>query len=62
MRAGVVLAYILALDAAAELALAFVAVVAVSGVGAVGEDDGIGGKWGSIAKEVGCGHGVDGDF
>ena len=62
MRAGVVLANILALDAAAELALAFVSVVPVSGVGAVGEDNGIGGKWVGIAKKVGSGHGMDGDF
>ena len=62
MRAGVVLANILALDAAAELALAFVAVVAMSGVGAVGEDNGIGGKWVGIAKKVGSGHRMDGDF
>ena len=40
MRAGVVFANILALDAAAEPALAFVSVVPVSGVGAVGEDNG----------------------
>ena len=62
MGAGVILANIFALDASAELALAFVAVVAMSGVGAVREDDGIGGKWVGIAKEIGNGQGVDGDF
>ena len=62
MRTGVVLANILALDAAAELALAFVAVVAVNGIGAIGEDDGTGGKWLGITKEIGSGHWVEGDF
>ena len=62
MRAGIIFAYILALYAATELALAFVAVVAMSGVGAIGEEDCIGGKWGGIAKEVGNGRGVNGDL
>ena len=42
MGAGVILAYVFALDAAAELALALITVVTVRGVGAVWEDDGIG--------------------
>jgi hypothetical protein len=62
MGAGVILANIFALDASAELALAFVSVVTMSGVCAIGEDNGIGGKWVGIAKKVGSGHGVDGDF
>ena len=62
MGTGVVLANIFALDATTELALTFVAVVAMSGISAIGKDDGIGGKWDGIAKEVGNGHGVDGDF
>ena len=42
MWAGVILTYIFAHNAAAELALAFITVVTMGGVGVVGQDDGVG--------------------
>ncbi len=62
MGAGVVFTNVLAYDAAAELALAFVAVVAMDGIGVVGKDDGIGGQGCVLSEKCGGGNGGGLDF